>query len=150
MRVKREIVIEAPDADTTTISHTRGLVLGSEPDDEYPDGSRSTTEDDETEGEAESDRDTEAEADTSVEAEATHRTLTVDPFSAEEERIITVLSRKLEQVRYYISDFTASRLLTNHFYLYSSVNPKRRTRALLRHPRHLYRCRHQLLLDRFP
>jgi len=102
MRIKRDIVIEAPDAAS---SHTLGLGLGSEPDDEYPDGTRSTTEDDETEGEIESDRDTEAEADTSVEAEGIHRTLTVDPFSAEEERIITVLSRKLEQVRYYISHF---------------------------------------------
>ena len=48
------------------------------------------TEDDETEGEA---------PNASVDAEANHRTLTVDPFSAEEERIMTVLSRKLEQVR---------------------------------------------------
>jgi hypothetical protein len=52
------------------------------------------------------DQDTEAEADTSVEADASRSPLTVDPFSAEEERIITVLSRKLEQVRFYISDFT--------------------------------------------
>ena len=58
------------------------------------------SEDDETEGEA-TDPDTEAEADTNAVVDVSlRRPLTVDPFSAEEERIITVLRGKLEQVRY--------------------------------------------------
>ena len=111
MRVKRDILVEAPDATISDLAPRSEAtsaedLKGGQTVDEYPDGTPST-EDDETEGEveAETDRDTEAEADTSVEADASHRTLTVDPFSAEEERIITVLSRKLEQVRFYVFEF---------------------------------------------
>jgi hypothetical protein len=64
------------------------------------------------------------------ENDETDRTLTVDPFSAEEERIITVLSRKLEQVRFDFFWFLVfgihpSDLLKLHFFVFfSSANMK--------------------------
>ena len=85
------------------------------------------SEDDETEGEVEAtDPDTEAEPDTNavvgvVLDPSLRRPLTVDPFSAEEERIITVLSRKLEQVLSFFLFF--SNLFNSHLF-YSCANPK--------------------------
>ena len=100
-----------PDAQAKVISNTQGshldLKRGVNAGDVWQDRHMGQdlvgddSEDDETEGEVEAaDPDTEAEVDTNLVVDASRRPLSVDPFSVEEERIITVLSRKLEQVGY--------------------------------------------------